>query len=177
MDLFTLQQKQYITLHGKYSNLEVNCPASVPAAITQFHVMWFLESTKDHTFTFHPIESCIRHSKFCLLVVSQKSKIKYTIFGQIKPLLYGRSTYEKENRFSWSIAHSLCRDLGAELPYFKNRDELDEFAALLRKSNMVPFVEAIFIGLKYNPLKVSENIEKYQAVKVSPGGSSRGKGG
>ena len=78
------------------------------------------------------------------------------ILGDIKPFLYRLRTYEKENKYSWSTANTICtQDLGAELPYFKNRDELDEFTALLRKSAYIPFIEAVFIGLKYNPLKVS----------------------
>ena len=41
-----------------------------------------------------------------------------------------------------------------ELPFFMNRIELDEFLRYLQKSDMIPFLEAIFISLKYNTDKV-----------------------
>ena len=126
MDLLTLQQKQYISLQGKHSNLEVKCPASVKTPLTHFQVMWFLESTKVYTFTFIRRNSCYRSKIFCLDVTShQKSKIEYWIIGKIKPLVDRSSSYEKENKYSWLIANGICVRSGGRLPYFKNSDELD----------------------------------------------------
>ena len=157
LDLLTLQQKQYISVHGKYINLDISCPPSVPTLVTHFYVMWFLESTKEHAFTLSPMIICTGYYLYCQEVASDgRSKIKYMIFGKVRPFFQSTSSYsEKSNKYSWREADVTCRmRFSGDLPYFNNRNELDEFTAMLKKSARIPFIEAVFIGLIYNQLKV-----------------------
>ena len=50
---------------------------------------------------------------------------------------------------SWNSASLNCEQLGGHLPIFQGRKSLEEFVFLL-KSGGIPFMEAIFIGLKVN---------------------------
>ena len=157
LDLLTLQQKKYISVHGKYINLDISCPPSVSSLVSHFYITWFLESTKEHVFTFSPMIICTGYYLYCQTVESNgRSKIKYIIFGKVRPFFDSRSLYsEKNNKYSWIGAYTTCLRFRADLPYFNSRNELDEFIAMLRKSARIPFIEAVFIGLSYNQLKVS----------------------
>ena len=136
--------------------MEIDYPALVTTLVTHFDVVWFLEGTKDNTFAFDPIKYCTWFKQLCLKVLCQRSRIKYIINGDLQPLIDSDRTYDKRITYSLTTANTTCtQDLGADLPFFKNRDELDEFTAMLQKSEYIPFIEAVFIGLKYNPLKVS----------------------
>ena len=51
---------------------------------------------------------------------------------------------------SWTQASELCKKAGAYLPYFTNREDLEELLAMLKLSQDMPPIEAIFIGLRFN---------------------------
>ena len=48
---------------------------------------------------------------------------------------------------SWKQASELCRNAGAYLPYFTNKEDLEELLALLKLSEDMPPIEALLIGL------------------------------
>ena len=51
---------------------------------------------------------------------------------------------------SWEQASELCRNAGAYLPSFTNREDLEEWLAWLKLSKDIPPIEAVFIGLRFN---------------------------
>ena len=57
--------------------------------------------------------------------------------------------------YSWKMANDFCKLIGKELLYFMQQEELDDFTTMLLEIHFLPFVEAVFIGLKYNKLKVN----------------------
>lgn len=71
--------------------------------------------------------------------VAVKIKRNYTLFHN-----------EDLSPFSWKYAFLLCQDLYAHLPFFADRNQLDELLAVLRLSPEMPPLEAIYIGLKAN---------------------------
>ena len=74
--------------------------------------------------------------------------------GQHRPPSEKEKEDEKDNT-SWNDAANLCSSVGAHLPSFTSREELDDFIHLLRDSSDIPPLEAVFIGLKHNRKKVS----------------------
>ena len=50
--------------------------------------------------------------------------------------------------YSWEETSQLCREAGGFLPFFTSRDDLQELLTLLKLSEDIPPLEAIFIGLK-----------------------------
>ena len=50
--------------------------------------------------------------------------------------------------YSWEESSQLCREAGGILPFFTSRDDLQELLTLLKFSEDIPPLEAIFIGLK-----------------------------
>ena len=68
---------------------------------------------------------------------------------------YKNNTIQEYSHYSWLMANEVCKNRGAELLYFMSRNELDEFISMLRQSDEMPFLEAIFIGLFHNGIKVS----------------------
>ena len=50
--------------------------------------------------------------------------------------------------YSWQETSQLCREIGGFLPFFRSRDDLQEMLTLLKLSEDIPPLEAIFIGLK-----------------------------
>ena len=60
---------------------------------------------------------------------------------------------------SWESASLSCEKLGGHLPVFRNRKSIEQFINLL-KTKGIPFIEAIFIGLKMDSKsKVSLNLQ------------------
>ena len=49
---------------------------------------------------------------------------------------------------SWEGASQLCRETAGFLPYFTSREELAELVAMIKLSEDIPVIEAIYIGLK-----------------------------
>ena len=58
---------------------------------------------------------------------------------------------------TWNQARNICTNIGANLPRFTSRDQLDGLLALLKLSDHVPLVEAMYIGLMYNSSEVRES--------------------
>ncbi len=60
-------------------------------------------------------------------------------------------TRVKESRkISWKDASHLCAEVGGFLPHFTTKDDMEELISLLTLSQVLPPVEAIYIGLSYS---------------------------
>ena len=88
----------------------------------------------------------------CLTVTIHMTN--YFVIGNLKYYLEGRT----QKKISWNKAYGLCQKIDADLPSFMSRDELDELIALLLQSQSIPFLEAVFIGLRINDADVSQFI-------------------
>ena len=155
VDFVTLEQKKYISLPGLYLQFKIKCKAFIPSNVTNIlNVISFLESSKDHTFTFYSWQKCSANDLTDLLCLNIKAinqrKVTYVIVGNLQPNTWRQEKY----KMSWNKATELCKSLGGDLPHFMSRYNLDEFIAMLLKSEKIPMMEAIFIGLKYNKIKV-----------------------
>ena len=97
--------------------------------------------------------------------LSAHSTITYFIIGNISEYFakYKRA-YEKDQhknffrkrvilkkrwnaKISWNDAADICKNMNSYLPYFTNRDELNEFLILIKTSLHLPIMRAVFIGL------------------------------
>ena len=83
------------------------------------------------------------------------SSFHYILFKKSMTHDYSSSSNQRQypsdrHLSSWTQASESCRKAGAYLPYFTNREDLEELLALLKLSPDIPPVEAIFIGLKFN---------------------------
>lgn len=65
---------------------------------------------------------------------------------------------------SWKEAASICRHGSGFLPYFTNREELEELLALLKLSPYMPALLSIFIGLKIDKFDQVSTVTKTQCV-------------
>ena len=69
---------------------------------------------------------------------------------------------------SWNEASELCREWGAHLPAFKNREDLDELIIFLQEiDDKLPPIEGLYIGLKIYPNQVSLNVLPFLFVSIS----------
>ena len=86
------------------------------------------------------------------ILTSQQSNIHYMLLE--KSLTYDYPSSQNQHQYpsdrhlsSWKQASELCRNAGAYLPYFTNKEDLEELLALLKLSEDMPPIEALFIGL------------------------------
>ncbi len=90
-------------------------------------------------------ECCLNFSKFSLPFFQKQ---KYYIFIQNKNWIELNES-RSLNYPSWIEASKLCLQFGGYLPYFTNRDELQEFLALIKFAENLNVTEALYIGLKW----------------------------
>ena len=57
-----------------------------------------------------------------------------------------------EQEVSWDQAQKICKDIGLLLPYFPDREKLNEFIAIFKLTRALPPLEGVFIGLSYSKL-------------------------
>ena len=136
----------------------LTCKGMIQKNVTYYSITSLLDNTKKYNFDFGSWRRCYFNDMIdisCLYVTVDKSMITYLIAGNLKYYLVGGTT---ENKLSWNKGYELCQHFGADLPSFMSRDELDELIALLLKSQTIPFLEAIFIGLRINDANVSKFI-------------------
>lgn len=49
---------------------------------------------------------------------------------------------------SWKQAHNLCSSVGGHLPILRSREELEVFISIVKLSDSLPPIAALFLGLK-----------------------------
>ena len=168
VDFSALARKQYISVRGDSLRYKVRCQRPIPKGQTHIYVNWFLASTKHQSFITGVWRKCSGENLthlFCLkATANSRSNKTYIIIGNIRPY-YDENSLNNRQKISWNDASELCRRSGADLLSFLNRDDLDEFIAMVLKSAKIPFIEAVFIGLKYNETEVSEQTSVYLLKK------------
>ncbi len=68
---------------------------------------------------------------------------------------------------SWTAAFQTCQDIGASFPHLTNRHQMDELLAALKLSHEMFPMLFLFIGLKYDSLKVSRSLAQADMLKVT----------
>ena len=83
-----------------------------------------------------------------------RNNMIFFVYSNISSYFPNQPATEDPNH-SWMMANEFCQQIGADLLYFTQRAELDDFTTMLLEVRIFPFVEAVFIGLRYNKLKVN----------------------
>ena len=83
-----------------------------------------------------------------------RNNMIFFVYSNISSYFPNQPASEDPNH-SWMMANEFCKRIGSELLYFTQQEELDDFTTMLLEVRIFPFVEAVFIGLKYNELKVN----------------------
>ena len=145
--------KQYISLPGFDQSFHIKCKRQIPIFAGYFSMTSFVDHTMQEKIYFGQWEKCARLDSminfFCLRVTINSN---YLVIGNLNSYL---NDVGKQHKLSWTQATELCQTFGGELPSFMSRDEMDEVIALLLKSKNIPYLEAIFIGLRFSETKVS----------------------
>ena len=84
----------------------------------------------------------------------KRNNMIFFVYSNISSYFPHQPATEDPNH-SWKMANEFCQLIGADLLYFTQRAELDDFTTMLLEVHIFPFVEAVFIGLRYNELKVN----------------------
>ena len=65
---------------------------------------------------------------------------------------------EEKIKRTWNQASKLCEEfVDGYLPWFEGTDRLYELLSLFKLSKEIPAIEAIYIGLRFNAVKVSKH--------------------
>ena len=109
---------------------------------------WFIR--KQHTLSYST--KCNYNKLYCVFtpVYTSTASNTYYLIGDIYKFYHGDEFLpQKFELKSWKEAAELCNSVGAHLPVLGSRNDLHEFISLLRYSNHIPPLEAVYIGLKY----------------------------
>ena len=138
---------QYISLPGYYKQFQMICKGLIPPGMSSIYFTSSMRLTR-HGFTTELYICRLQSYIHCLKF--RKKKTMYYFYGNFTAYYETRGN----TNYSWLMAHEFCKSRHMELPFFMSRIELDEFLRYLQKSDVIPFLEAIFISLKYNINKV-----------------------
>ena len=157
VDILALEKKQYISLPADHKYMEINCKGQSTADIANMYVISYLQIHEPRfANTLLSKVNCIDQNKILYLycTVGLAKNINYFVYANVAAN-YQNNWIEQNTHYSWLVANEVCKTNGVELLYFMSRSELDEFTTILRRGDMLPFLEAVFIGLTYNGFKVS----------------------
>ena len=142
-----LKQRQYISLPGEHKQFDMVCKGLIPPGLLNIYQISFLRpksdgfTTQDNMCKFESYIHCLKFFK---------KGVTYYVHGNFAGY-YGKNV---SIYYSWLMASKFCRKRNMELPFFMSRNELDDFIRYVQRSDMIPWSEAIFIGLRYNENKV-----------------------
>ena len=151
VDFLSLQGMQYISLQGKHKHLEISCEGSTPPEMSTIYI------------TSRPKQEAIRRRvavpTFCRpyryidCYEIHRNNMIFFVYSNISGYSPDQPASDDPN-YSWMMGNNFCKMIGSELLYFTTREELDDFTTLLLEIHHIPVLEAVFIGLRYNEIKV-----------------------
>ena len=151
VDILTLKQKQYISLPGEHKHLEIKCKDQITAEMANIYIIYYLQKQEPYfrhsTEMPHKCETNI----YCTKIYG--NNVEYLVYANVARY-YPNNWIEYGTNYSWLMAYELCEKNELDLLYFMSRNELDEFTSVLRRADMLPLLEAVFIGLQFNERKV-----------------------
>ena len=143
-----------ISLPGNLLYFYLNLTKVLPTYNLSATVHWIFNKYNDITFKIQAYsEECEllkSQSETCSTFVNSNGQKKTTYF------IIGHSKYHSDWQYiqdiriirkSWNEASDICAKIGAYLPYFNSKADMDEFTALMKQSLHVPVMEMVFIGL------------------------------
>ena len=130
-----------------------------------------LNSPRNETLTAVWINDNYRKYQYLMQQKAQKISVSQNVTKIIKYLKLVRGdaddtvhreyylVLEEKIKRTWNQASKLCEEfVDGYLPWFEGTDRLHELLSLFKLSKEIPPIEAIFIGLRFNAMKVSKNI-------------------
>ena len=156
VDLLSLQQMQYISLQGKHKHLDISCKESTPLEVSNIYIT---SRPRQEPFTKGVQMSSWCYSNYGYRYIDcfeiYHNNMIFFVYNNIASYFPDQPASEDPN-YSWIMANKFCQQIGSELLYFTKREELDDFITMLLEiRHIITFLEAVFIGLRYNELKVN----------------------
>ena len=151
----------FISLQGKLLHFYLNVTRRLSKDTPFMDITWHSkQSSRKIKFKPFSLEcELLQHqSETCstFITSNEHKQTTYFIIGYIK-YFYSKFyiTKFRKTKKSWNEASDICEEIGAHLPYFNSKDDLDEFMDILKQPYNVPLVEMVFIGLHSLYRKVS----------------------
>ena len=192
VDLFSLQQMQYISLPGEHKYLEISCEGSTsqevppqemstkevspkevspqelpPQEVSPLEMSPQVVSPPEVPIIYitsrpeqEPFRKGVGSATLCNVYryidcyKIYRNNMIFFVYSNISSYFPNQPATEDPNH-SWMMANEFCKRIGSELLYFTQQEELHDFTTMLLEVRIFPFVEAVFIGLRYNELKVN----------------------
>ena len=148
---------QYISLPGEHKHLEISCEGSTPQEVSSQEVstIYITSHPKQESFKRDMIMSTLCNNyRYIDCYEINRNNMIFFMYSNISSYFPNEPATEDPS-YSWKMANDFCKLIGKELLYFMQQEELDDFTTMLLEIRILPFVEAVFIGLKYNKLKVN----------------------
>lgn len=155
MPLSILRNHKCVALYGDILSgfLELCASSKIISMqkLGEVHIHWLYGNYKQ--FKVSKQKSCsetkVYKNKLCFTFsLFQTSNFRKTTF-----IVFASTVWNKQMR-SWTEASEMCRNIAAYLPYFTDRQLLQELISILKTSGKIPPIEALYIGLKFHPNKV-----------------------
>ena len=147
-----------ISLQGSNHIMYIELSAPVPDFM---YVTALLNSYSNYIFNYSQWSKCKNLNKKCLYVSENhpiKQHVRYIVVGDLGIYLNLKHLQrQRKNKISWNKASEICNKLGGYLLHFTSRNDLDKFIVMLLKSDKLPFIEAVHIGLTHHLGQVSGN--------------------
>ena len=148
-----IRDAQLISFVGKVQSISTclltkDDNITVPIKFTWIHDNYKKTlNTKGQKCVHYSNESCtfFQNSGINDYILISKYDIKYDIYY----FIYG----SPKPSFSWEDANKECIENGGFLPHFSSKNDLDRLITLIKLSEDIPPMEAIFIGLRYSERK------------------------
>jgi len=134
------QFQKLISIAGYFQKLTIPCGLELQVIFGEYRKHIHFANAK-------PVECVKVQDFFCLKFSSVLSKGDYNYIFLTK---FKNQIMSNNYSLSWNRASMICRELGGHLPYFENREVLDEFLALIKFSDGLPLIHSLFIGLQLN---------------------------
>ena len=153
VDLWGLQQMQYISLRGEQKYSEISCKLPTSPKVSNIYITSRPQQELiQQKVTIANLLQCLQIHLDCYEI--HGNNMIYFVYSNISSYSSDQPASDDPN-FSWRTGNFFCKLIGSELLYFTNGEELGDFTAMLLEISEIPFLEAVFIGLRYNGLKVN----------------------
>ena len=141
-----LKFPRYISLPGRFVSMLVSYKTELPQSYLtagwiydnydQTKTLFDVNSEKcSGTENLDKIYSCLQIS----LLKGESVKSEYYVVSNIG-----------NRKKTWNEAAQLCRNISSHLPQFQSNEKLNDFVTLLKTSEEIPPLQAMYIGLRYS---------------------------
>ena len=145
-----------ISLQGTNHIMYIEMSAPAPDFL---HVTALLDNYNNYIFNYSQWSKCKILNQKCLYVSGNdpdEQDKRYIVVGDLDTYTnIEHLQRQRKNKISWNKASEICNKLGGHLPHFTSRNDMDKFIVMLLKSDKLPFIEAIHIGLTHDTGQVS----------------------